>query len=230
MEIRVQRIFLKLFLCVCFSASCGLSYAAEQETTEDNQNSSNSSGDEISNIKVFDPQVVRRDVDKDAIDTENWEIGAYYGVISIEDFGANDIVGGTIAYHVTEDLFVVANYGQSEADLTSAEILTGISVLPGDRSYSHYDISLGFNILPGEGFLGKDIAFTSNFYLLAGLGSTNFAGDNHSTAVIGGGYQVLFNDWMSFNVSLRDYIYKIEIVGAKTASDLEVSTGFTIFF
>ncbi|MGX5173483.1 outer membrane beta-barrel domain-containing protein [Aliikangiella sp. IMCC44653] len=220
MEIRIQRIFLKAILGVLL-AGLGVSVlAAEQQETE--------SG--LSNIKVFDPQVERREVDKDAIDTENWEIGAYYGVISIEDFGANDIVGATVAYHVTEDLFIAANYGQSEADLTSAEILTGISILAGERKYSHYDISLGFNILPGEGFLGRDIAFTSNFYLLAGLGSTNFAGDNHSTAVVGGGYQVLFNDWMAFNVNVRDYIYKIEIVGVKTASDLEISTGFTLFF
>ncbi|WP_444998100.1 outer membrane beta-barrel domain-containing protein [Aliikangiella sp. IMCC44359] len=221
MEIRIQRIFLKYSLIGLLSLSSFQILAVEQEEEVE-------SG--ISNIKVFDPQVERREVDKDAIDTENWEIGLYYGVISIEDFGANDIVGGTISYHVTEDLFFSANYGETEADLTSAEILTGISVLSGDREYKHYDLSLGFNILPGEGFLGKDIAFTSNFYLLAGLGSTNFAGDNHSTAVVGGGYQVLFNDWFSLNLAVRDYIYKIEIVGSKTASDLEISTGFTIFF
>ncbi|MET1256040.1 outer membrane beta-barrel domain-containing protein [Aliikangiella maris] len=220
MENRFQRIFLKSsFLGLMLISNCLL--AAEPETVEEN---------EISNIKVFDPKVERREVNRDAIDTENWEIGLYYGVISIEDFGANDIVGANIAYHITEDFFVTANYGQAEADLTSAEILTGISILNDDRDYTHYDLSLGFNILPGEGFLGKDIAFTSNFYVLTGLGSTKFAGDNRSTAVIGGGYQVLFNDWLSFNVVLRDYIYKIEIVGAKTASDLEISTGFTVFF
>lgn len=221
MEIRIQRIFLKYSLISLLSLASFQIFALEQEEEVE-------SG--ISNIKVFDPQVERREVDRDSIDTENWEIGLYYGVISIEDFGANDIVGGTISYHVTEDLFFSANYGETEADLTSAEILTGISVLSGDREYKHYDLSLGFNILPGEGFLGKDIAFTSNFYLLAGLGSTNFAGDNHSTAVVGGGYQVLFNDWFSLNLAVRDYIYKIEIVGSKTASDLEISTGFTIFF
>lgn len=221
MENRIQR----LLLSAAFSlAIIGPVSAAEPEEQEEE-----SSG-RISNIKVFDPQVERREVDKDSIDYENWEIGAYYGVLSIEDFGTNESVGATISYHVTEDLFISANYGESEADLTSAEVLVGISILPDDRSYTHYDISLGFNILPGEGFLGRDVAFTSNFYLLAGLGSTDFAGDNHATAVIGGGYQVLFNDWLALNMTLRDYIYKIEIVGSKTASDLEISTGFTIFF
>ena len=222
MEIRIQRIFLSGLLSGLLAFGSIQASAAEPESEDDSGS--------ISNIKVFDPQVERREVDRDAIDTENWEIGAYYGVISIEDFGTNDITGVTVSYHVTEDLFISANFGESEADLTSAEILTGISILPGDRSYTHYDVSLGFNILPGEGFLGRDIAFTSNFYLLAGLGNTDFAGDSHSTAVVGGGYQVLFNDWFAMNVALRDYIYKIEIVGTKTASDLEISTGFTIFF
>jgi len=224
METRIQRIFLRGLLPAILGL--GSLQLAAAEPTESEQEDAGG----ISNIKVFDPQVERREVDRDSIDTENWEFGAYYGVISIEDFGTNDITGGIISYHVTEDLFISANYGESEADLTSAEILTGISILPGDRTYTHYDVSLGFNILPGEGFLGRDIAFTSNFYLLAGLGATDFAGDNHSTAVVGGGYQVLFNDWFAMHVALRDYIYKIEIVGTKTASDLEISTGFTIFF
>lgn len=223
MEIRIQRIFLKsLAIVLGIGLLIPFAHAAEPQNEEAEPS--------LSNIKVFDPQVERREVDKDAIDTENWEFGAYYGVISIEDFGANDIIGANFAYHVTEDLFIAANFAESEADLTSAEILTGISVLPGDRAYTHYDVSLGLNVLPGEGFLGKNIAFTSYFYLSAGLGATDFAGDSHSTAVVGGGYKVLFNDWFAVNVALRDYIYKIEIVGPKTASDLEISTGFTIFF
>ncbi len=224
MEIRVQRIFLKVISTAILMFSSSAIQAVEQDSSED------ASDNGISNIRVFDPQVERREVDTDSIDTENWEVGIYYGVISIEDFGTNDILGTTLAYHVTEDFFIAANYGQTEADQTSAEFLTGITVISGDRAYSHYDISLGFNILPGEGFLGRDIAFTSNFYLLAGMGNTQFAEDSHSTAVVGGGYQVLFNDWFSMNFSLRDYIYKIEVVGPKTASDLEISTGFTVFF
>ena len=49
--------------------------------------------------------------------------------------------------------------------------------------------ALGFNVLPGEGFVGKDLAFTSSFYLITGLGATKFAGDNRATVTLGGGYQ-----------------------------------------
>ena len=79
--------------------------------------------------------------------------------------------------------------------------------------------------------MGRDLAFTSSFYFLTGLGSTEFAGDRRSTVVLGGGYQVLFNDWIAMHVTVKDSFYDIELLGsAKTANDLEISTGFTIFF
>lgn len=187
----------------------------------------------VSNVRVFDPQVERREVDRDAIDSENWELGVHYGIISIEDFGSTEITSFSAAYHVTEDFFVSLNYGETEAGLSSFERLSGNVVLLTDeqRQYSHYSVALGFNLLPGEGFMGKDLAFTSSFYFLTGLGSTDFAGDTRSTVLLGGGYQVLFNDWLSMHMSLKDHFYDIELLGsAKTANDLEISTGFTIFF
>jgi len=225
MEIRIQRIFLTGFILLGLSsASIGFAQAAEQDEE---------ASSDASNVRVFDPQVERREVERDAIDTENWEFGLHYGVISIEDFGASAISSVSAAYHVTEDFFIAANYGETTAGESSYERLSGDVVLLTDeqRKYSHYNIALGFNILPGEGFVGKSLAFTSSFYLMTGLGSTRFAGDNRSTVTLGGGYQVLFNDWVSVHFGLRDNFYNIELLGsAKTANDLEISTGFTLFF
>ena len=90
---------------------------------------------------------------------------------------------------------------------------------------------MGFNVLPGEGFIGEELAFTSSLYLLTGLGSTNFAGEQRSTIMIGGGYRVLFTDWFAMHLTLKDHFYDIELLGsAKTANDLEISTSFTIYF
>jgi len=225
MEIRIQRIFLKAAFGTFLSLiSLGISAAEEEKKEEE---------DGISNIKIFDPQVERREIERDAIDTENWQMGIHYGVISIEDFGTSDIATLSASYHVTEDFFIAANYGESTAGETSFERLSGDVVLLTDeqRQYSHYNIALGFNVLPGEGFIGKDLAFTSSFYLITGLGATKFAGDNRATVTLGGGYQVLFNDWFSVHFQLKDHFYDIELLGdAKTANDLEFSTGFTIFF
>lgn len=223
MENRFKYIFLSVLLGL-FSAT--FAQAAELDIDLEEE-SSTSSAD------IFDPKVERREVDVDAINTENWELGLHYGLISIEDFGTKEIASLSVSYHVTEDFFLSLNYGESEAGRTSFERLSGDIVLLTDeeRQYTHYTMALGFNLLPGEGFMGRNIAFTSNFYFLAGLGATEFAGDTLSTVMLGGGYQMLFNDWLAMHISLKDYFYDIDIIGtSKTANDIEISTGFTVFF
>lgn len=226
METRIQRIFLKLaansFIAILASVMVSPIYAAERDADDNSPVSS-----------IFDPRVERREIEREAIDTENWEIGGYYGLISVEDFGTSELVGARIAYHVTEDFFIEASYAQTTAGLSSFERLNGNVVLLTDeqREYSHFNVSLGFNLLPGEGFIGDDLAFTSSLYLLTGLGSTDFAGEQHSTIMIGGGYRVLFTDWLAVHLTLKDHFYDIELLGtAKAANDLEISTSFTIYF
>ncbi len=228
METRIQRIFLNrastIMMCIFACSMAMPTWAAE---TDQDKNTSDE------NRSIFDPRVERREVEREAIDTENWEIGAYYGIIGIEDFGSSELVGTRISYHVTEDFFIEASYAQTTAGLSSFERLNGNVVLltPEQREYSHFNVSLGFNILPGEGFIGEDLAFTSSLYLLTGLGSTDFAGEQRSTIMVGGGYRVLLTDWFAVHLTLKDHFYDIELLGsAKTANDLEISTSFTIFF
>ena len=228
METRIQRIFLKITtgFCAIILASflAAPSWAAESKQDE-------KKSDEIGNI--FDPKVERREVEREAIDTENWELGAYYGIISIEDFGSTELVGARVAYHVTEDFFIEASYAQATAGFSSFERLTGNVILLTDeqREYTQFNLGLGFNLLPGEGFIGDDLAFTSSLYLITALGSTDFAGEQRSTIMVGGGYRVLFTDWLAVHLTLKDHLYDIELLGtAKTASDLEISTSITIYF
>ena len=134
---------------------------------------------------------------------------------------------------MTEDFFIEASYAQSTAGLSSFERLNGNIVLLTDeqREYSQFNLGLGFNILPGEGFIGDELAFTSSLYLITALGSTDFAGEQRSTIMVGGGYRVLFTDWLAVHLTLKDHLYDIELLGtAKTASDLEISTSITIYF
>ena len=41
-----------------------------------------------------------------SIDTEDFELGAYVGMLSIEDFESNVVYGARLAYHLTEDFFL----------------------------------------------------------------------------------------------------------------------------
>ncbi|OZG73536.1 outer membrane beta-barrel domain-containing protein [Hahella sp. CCB-MM4] len=187
------------------------------------------SGDE----PIIKPEVEPRSVEEDLIDTENFEIGAYGGIYSIEDFGTDVVVGVKVAYHMSEDLFLEVNYGMTEAGETSFETLSGnVRLLPDDdRDLTYYSVDIGYNFLPGEAFFGRSYAFNTNFYVLAGLGSTDFAGDDRLTANFGWGYQFLPTDWLSVRLDLRDHIFDNDILGAdKTTHNLEFTSGLTIFF
>ena len=127
--------------------------------------------------QVVEPAVKRRDVEPAAIDTENFEAGAFVGTVSIEDFGSSLLYGARIAYHFTEDLFAEATVGSSEAGKTSYEELSGSAELLTDseRRFTYYDLALGWNALPGEVFFGGKRAMPSAVYFTLGAGSTTFA-------------------------------------------------------
>ncbi len=182
---------------------------------------------------VINPQVSRRDIREARIDSENFEVGAYFGYMSVEDFGSNSVYGAKLAYHVTESLFVEATYGETDTSQTSFEILSGGAPLlsDDDRRFRYYDASIGLNILPGEVFLGRDWAFNSALYLIGGVGNVEFAGDNYFTAVFGAGYRVLATDWLALNFSVRDHLFDTDLLGEeKTTHNIEFNLGLTAFF
>jgi len=181
--------------------------------------------------QVVDPQVERREIKEPAIDREDFEVGAFAGLMSIEDFGTDAVYGVKLAYHVTEGFFVEASVGQSEAGLTSFEQLSGGALLFEDRSLTYYNLNLGYNILPGEVFIGEGRAYNTNFYLIAGLGSTNFAEDDRFTVNFGAGFRFLLTDSVSIHVDFRDHLFDIDILGReKTTHNLEGTVGVAVFF
>ena len=183
--------------------------------------------------QVIEPEVERRDVREPAIDTENFEVGTFVGIMSIEDFGTDLVYGLRLAYHVTEGLFVEGTLGRSKAGLTSFEQLSGSARLlsDSDREYTYYNLNLGYNLLPGEGFVGEGRAFNTSLYLIAGLGSTRFAGDDRFTINVGVGYRFLLTDSVALHIDFRDHLFDIDILGAEnTVHNLEAHLGATVFF
>ena len=181
--------------------------------------------------QVINPEVERREIKEPAIDREDFEVGAYAGIMNIEDFGSDAVYGVRLAYHVTEGFFVEATVAQSEASLTSFEVLSGGARLFDDRTLTYYNLNLGYNILPGEVFIGDGRAYNTNFYLIAGLGSTKFADDDRFTVNFGAGFRFLFTDSIAFHVDFRDHLFDIDILGReKTTHNLEGTLGVTVFF
>ncbi len=183
--------------------------------------------------QVIDPEVERREIKEPAIDKEDFELGAFAGVMSIEDFGTNLVYGVRLAYHLTEGFFIEGTVGRSEGGLTSFEILSGGAQLISDseRVLTYYNLNLGYNILPGEVFLGEGRAYNTTLYLIAGLGTTRFAGDDRFTVNVGAGYRFLLTDSIAIHVDFRDHLFDIDLFGEeKTAHNLEAHAGVTVFF
>lgn len=183
--------------------------------------------------QVIDPEVERREIKEAKIDSENFELGVFAGILSIEDFGANAVYGARLAFHVTEGFFVEATAGMSEAGLTSFEIPSGAARLINDaeRRLTYYNLNLGYNILPGEAFLGEGRTYNTNLYLIAGLGSTRFAGVERFTVNYGAGFRFLLSDTLAIHIDFRDHLFNIDLLGRqKTAHNLEGHLGLTVFF
>ena len=181
--------------------------------------------------QVIDPEVERRDVKEPKIDKENFEIGAFAGIMSIEDFGTDLVYGARFAYHLTEGFFVEGTAGQTEAGLTSFEELSGGARLFEDRTLTYYNLNLGYNILPGEGFIGEKRAYNTQFYLIAGLGSTEFADDDRFTVNFGAGFRFLLTDSVALHVDFRDHLFDSDILGReKVTHNLEGTIGVSMFF
>lgn len=182
---------------------------------------------------VIEPEVARRDVAPPKIDTENFEIGAFVGFMSVEDFETNAVYGVRGAYHITEGLFVEATYGESDAGTTSFERLSGGAPLltDDDRTFKYYDLSLGYNLLPGEVFIGRNRAFNSALYVLLGAGNTSFGGEDLFTWTLGAGYRMLLTDSIALHVDVKDHVFDTDLLGDdKTAHNIEFHLGATWFF
>jgi outer membrane beta-barrel protein len=183
--------------------------------------------------RVIEPQVERRQIKVPRIKSSNIELGAFYGALSIEDFGTNADYGITAAYHITEDFFFQGEAGRSRGGRTSFETLSGNLQLltEAERRFTYYDLSLGYNFLPGEAFLGRGVAMTSAFYLLGGFGATDFAGDTKFTVNFGGGYRVVPTDWLALHVTVQDHVFQTSLLGVtKLTNNLEARMGATVFF
>lgn len=183
--------------------------------------------------QVVEPRLERRDITVPRIDTEDFEVGAFAGMMSVEDFGVNPVYGARAAYHITTGLFAEAAYGTTETGTTSYERLSGGARLLDDseRRLSYYNVSFGYNLLPGETFLGSRLTFTSDFYAIAGIGSTDFAGNDRFTINFGAGYRLLATDWLALHLDVRDHVFEIDVLGeSKRAHNIELGTGLTVFF
>lgn len=182
---------------------------------------------------LIEPQIERKAFDEAMIDTDDFELGIYGGFLSIEDFGVNTVTGFRLAYHINPRFFTQLTYGTATAGRTSFEVLNGGAPLLDDdeRELTYYSLDLAYALFPGEAFVSETLTYNNGLYLIGGIGSTEFAGDDRFTVNYGVLYQLLLHDNWSLGVGFRDYTFEMDLFGAKKTTDnLEFSLSTSWIF
>ncbi|HEU0203685.1 MAG TPA: outer membrane beta-barrel domain-containing protein [Burkholderiaceae bacterium] len=215
---RSQKLFLPLFCAALFPLA-----AHAQQPPQPQQ---------PANEQVIQPQVERRQIKLPKIPSNDIEVGAFAGTYATENFGSSLVYGLRLGYHITEDFFVEGAYAQTKvSDENFRQILPGGVFARPKETLTYYNLSAGYNILPGEVFVGRNTAWASALYLVLGIGSTEFIEQRRQTINYGLGLRVFLADWFALQVDMRDHVFSLDLLGKRQDThNLEFTTGFTFFF
>ncbi len=206
-----------MVICLAVSAGAPVVFAVEPMQAEE---------------PLIKPEVKRAEVVLPKIDTESIEIGYFTGSMGFEDFGTNSVQGIFVAFHVNEDVFLLGSYGQTTIGKSTSEIINNsLMFTDAERKVSYYNVLLGYNLLPGEVFIGNKLAFNTDLYIVVGSGTTKFAGDDYATFVYGWGYRFLMADWLSLHLDMRNHSFIHYKFGyERSVNNLETTIGLAVFF
>ena len=182
--------------------------------------------------QVINPGVERRDVHKPKYPSNDFEIGLFGGSYTAQNFGTHFDWGARLGYDITEDFFVEATYGRSKvSDKEFRQILPGGIFTAEQEKLKYYDLSLGWNFLPGEIFIGKNWAKASTMYAIGGIGNTSFDSQRMQTWNFGVGAKLFLADWVALRADVRDHIYTLDLLGKRSSTqNPELTLGFAFFY
>ena len=174
---------------------------------------------------IITPDIERDDTEAPRIKTEDYEIGAFAGIYSTEDFGTNSVYGVTGSYHFTEDIFYNVTIGSSGVSDASSRASVASNKL------TYLNLLFGYNVLPGEVYSGAGKAWSSSTYFVGGLGMTELNDSQNLTVIIGGGLRLVPIKKLAIHIDFRDYILNSNLIGRnKSIQNIEITAGASWFF
>jgi outer membrane beta-barrel protein len=184
------------------------------------------------NEQVIVPEVPRREVKLPRFPSKDFEIGVFGGVYSTQNFGSSPVGGLRLGYHITEDIFVEGVLAQTTVtDDSFRQILPGGVFTDNKEKLQYYNLSAGFNVLPGEVFIGSKWAKATAVYLIGGVGSTKFNQQRRQTVNFGLGLRLMLADRWAVQVDMRDHVFTLDLLGKRQSTqNLELTSGLTFFF
>ena len=182
--------------------------------------------------QVVTPEVDRRNVKLPRIASKDFEVGLFAGTYSAQNFGSSVVGGLRLGYHLSEDFFAEATVGQTKvSDDTYRQILPGGIFTDGNATLRYTNLSVGWNVLPGEVFIGKGRAKATSIYLLGGVGTTSFNDQRKQTINLGLGLRLYLSDRVSMRVDLQDHMFSLDLLGKRESTqNPELSAGLSFFF
>ncbi len=183
---------------------------------------------------IISPEIEQSQVVPARLDTENFVIALRGGALAIEDFGSSGIASLQLSYHITEDIYVSAEYSRAKGGLTSYERLSGAAaplLTDSERQWQYYGAELGYVLLPGQVYLERDWAFNSAWSVFAGGGNVEFAGDTVFALKLGSQWRLYMTDWLAIDFLVADYVFDTTILAeSKTSHNLSLGLGLALYF
>jgi outer membrane beta-barrel protein len=206
--------------CLSALALLGSAAAHAQSTTRPDGN------------QVVVPEVERREVPLPRFPSKDIAVGLFAGTYATQNFGASPVVGARLGYHITEDWFVESTYAQSKvSDEAFRQVLPGGIFTDPKEKLKYYDVSLGYNLLPGEVFPSARRAKATAIYLIGGVGGTQFNLQRSQTVSFGLGGRLLLIDRLAVQFDMRDHVFSLDLLGKRQSThNLELTGGLTYYF
>ena len=182
--------------------------------------------------QVIVPEVERREVHKAHYPSNDFQVSLDLGGYNAGVLGTSATANARLAYHITEDWFTEASYGQVKIDDSAFR-----NILPGGvlehqfERLQTYDLAVGYNFISGEAFFGTKTAKAYQMYATGGLGNTVFNGQRMQTWVYGVGSRLFFTDSWAIRLDMRNHLFKFDLLGDRELEQhYELTLGASYFF
>ncbi len=162
-----------------------------------------------------------------------FELSIFGGVYAADLLSASYLVGGSLTYHVTEDIGLEAGFGYARADSQLVRIIEqsrGITLVRIDAPIYIYTAHLIWTIAYGKlRWFGADIG-RFDFNLAIGGGITDNTTSRGLTGSFGFGVKFFFAEWFEIRIDVRDQILEQELLGAQNiVNNLTATLGLAVY-
>jgi len=179
-------------------------------------------------IKVIDPDKKIASANPAALDTEHFELGVYTGLLAVEDFNTNPVLGISLRYYFNEKYLIDGSFGTSETERANTE---GNQDFNPERDFQYFSLSGGYQLLKGRSFRGKKRKYNTGIYLLGGIEQVDFADNSNTGLVIGVSYKTILTDWLTVNLDFKNHIVNRDFIeDDKMTQNTEFAIGFSTLF